>query len=205
MRKSAVALGIALASTAVFVFLLSEVVYPGHISWLDKAVNEMIGQQSTWILLLSKGLHFLFAPLSVLVMTAALALIVWRMKGQREAILIAGMMLLGTALNHLIKILVARPRPENALIALSDAAFPSGHASATAVFFGILCMILVPKLKSGLPRILVISFSAFIVALVGFSRLCLHVHWLTDVLAGLALGGVIICVGVQVQDFFSRR
>ena len=203
MRKSAVASGIALALMAVFVFVLAEVVSPGHISGLDKAVNEMIGRQSAWIVLLSKGLHFLFAPVSVIVMTIAMATIVWRKIGQKEAVLIAGMMLLGTAVNHLIKLLVARPRPEDALIALSDAAFPSGHALATAVFFGILCMILVPKLKPGLPRVSMISASVFVVALVGFSRLCLHVHWLTDVLAGLALGGVIICAGALAQDFFS--
>jgi membrane-associated phospholipid phosphatase len=202
MRKSAVGFGMALASLAVFVFLLAEVAHFGHFSWLDKAVNEMISPQSAWIVLLSKGLHFLFGPLSVIVMTLAIALIVWRRTGQKEAVLIAGMMLLGTAVSHLVKLLVARPRPENALIALSDPAFPSGHASATAIFFGILCMILLPKLKSGLLRISMISSSAFIVALVCFSRLCLHVHWLTDVLAGLALGGVIICVGVQVQDCF---
>jgi membrane-associated phospholipid phosphatase len=202
MRKSALAFGMALASLAVFVFLLAEVVYPGCISSLDKAVNEMMSPQSAWIVLLSKGLHFLFAPLSVIVMTVAMALITWKKIGPREAVLIAGMMLVGTAVSHLIKLLVARPRPENALIALSDAAFPSGHASATAILFGILCMILLPKLKPGLPRISVISSSAFMAALVGFSRLCLHVHWLTDVVAGLALGGVVTCVGVLVQDFF---
>jgi membrane-associated phospholipid phosphatase len=48
-----------------------------------------------------------------------------------------------------------------------------------------------------------ISVSTFIVALVGFSRLSLHVHWLTDVLAGLALGGVVVSAGVLAQDFFS--
>lgn len=203
MRKSAIAFGLAFASMAVFVFLLVEVTFLGHISWLDKAANEMISQQSALIILLSKGLHYLFSPISVIVMTVAIALIVWRKIGQREAILIAGLMLLGTAINQLIKLLVARPRPENALIALSDAAFPSGHTSATAVFFGILCMILLPKFKSSLLRISMISFSAFMVALVGFSRLYLQVHWLTDVLAGLALGGAIICIGVQAQNFFS--
>jgi membrane-associated phospholipid phosphatase len=193
---------VALASSAVFVFVLAEV-YLGHLSWLDRAVNEMISPQSPWIVLLWKGLHFLFAPLSVIVMTVAMALIVWRKTGQKEAVLIAGMMLLGTAVSHLVKLLVARPRPENALIALSDPAFPSGHASATAIFFGILCMMLVPRLKPGLRRITVISCSVFMVALVGFSRLCLHVHWLTDVVAGLALGGAVTCAGVLAQDFFS--
>jgi membrane-associated phospholipid phosphatase len=195
----------ALASMGVFVFLLVETVSLGHFAWLDKAVNEMTSRQSAWIVLLSKGLHFLFAPLAVIVMSVAVALIVWRKIGQKEAALIMGMMLVGTAVSHLFKLLVARPRPANALIALGDSAFPSGHASATAVFFGILCMILVPRLKPGLPRISVIFSSVFMVALVGFSRLSLHVHWLTDVLAGLALGGVIICVGVMAAKLTSAE
>jgi membrane-associated phospholipid phosphatase len=202
VRSSAAALGAACVSLAVFVFLLAEVSYFGQLSWLDRSVNEIMSRQPAWTILLSKGLHYLFSAISLIVTSIALALVLWRRIGRRRAILTAGLMLLGAGLNQLIKLLVARPRPVDAMIALRDAAFPSGHTSATTIFFGIMCMLLLPRLTPGLPRAITISASVFIVALVGFSRLALHVHWLTDVLAGLALGGIVVSIGLLAQRFF---
>jgi undecaprenyl-diphosphatase len=202
VKSSTVVIGVACASLAVFVFLLAEVTHFGRLWWLDRSVNEIMSQQSAWIVLLSRGLHYLFSAISLILISIILALVLWRRIGRRRAVLIAGPMLLGAGVNQLVKLLVARPRPVNAMIALSDSAFPSGHTSATAIFFGIMCMVLLPRLTPGLPRAVMISASAFLVALVGFSRLALHVHWLTDVLAGLALGGTVISIGLLVQGFF---
>ena len=203
VRNSAAAFGAACASLALFIVLLAEVTHFGQLSGLDTSVNEMMSRQSAWVVLLSKGLHYLFSVISAIVITIALAFLLWRKIGIRQAILATGLTLFGAGLDQLIKFLVARPRPVDAMIALRDAAFPSGHTTSTTIFFGIMCMILLPRLTSDLPRVIMISASAFIVALVGFSRLSLHVHWLTDVLAGLALGGVVVSIGVLAQDFFS--
>jgi undecaprenyl-diphosphatase len=200
VRSPAAALAVAGASLAVFVFLLAEVTHFGQLSWLDKSVNEMMGRQTAWIILLSKGLHYLFSAISLIVIAIVLAFLLVRKIGRRQAVLTAGLMLLGAGLVQLIKLIVGRPRPANAMLALGDAAFPSGHTSATTIFFGFMCMILLPRLPPGLPRAMLVSASVLIAALVGFSRLSLHVHWLTDVLAGLALGGMVVSLGVAARD-----
>jgi membrane-associated phospholipid phosphatase len=204
MRKPAAALSMGCACLAVFIFLLPGETHFGRLAWLDTSVNEMLGRQSAGIILLSKGLHYIFSAISMIVATTALACIFWRKIGRSRAILMTGLILLVAGLNQFIKFAVARPRPVNAIIALRDTAFPSGHTSATTVFVGILCMILLPRLAPGRQRGIMIFASALTAALVGFSRLSLHVHWLTDVLAGLSLGGIVVSFGVLVQEFIRR-
>ena len=88
--------------------------------------------------------------------------------------------------NVLIKNIVDRVRPDQllwnaALIFLpSDASFPSGH---TAISFAAAAAIFTQNKKIGI-------FALIIAALVGFSRLYLCVHWLSDVIFGALLGSI---------------
>ena len=89
--------------------------------------------------------------------------------------------------NVLLKILVARPRPYEALAwlqplvpLLPDFSFPSGHASASFAAATALSF-------SGLKKKWAIPLFA-LAFLISFSRLYVGVHYLTDVLGGLLLG-----------------
>lgn len=94
-----------------------------------------------------------------------------------------------TVVEVVVKSLVRRPRPPVAHLVGADGwSFPSGHAMRAAVFFGV-CAILAGRIWPG-RRARVRLWTAAVIAasLVGASRLILGVHYLTDVLAGLALG-----------------
>ncbi len=92
------------------------------------------------------------------------------------------------ALSNLIKLLVARARPDiDPLTGFAGTSFPSGHATAAAATYLALALLLgrgrtVP-VKAALGGVAV----ALAVAVAG-TRVFLGVHWLTDVLAGVALG-----------------
>lgn len=66
--------------------------------------------------------------------------------------------------------------------------FPSGHTLSIIILCGFLAYLLVPKIKSYLGKTLVILIASFITIFVGFSRLYIGDHYLTDVIAGYALG-----------------
>jgi membrane-associated phospholipid phosphatase len=178
---------------------LAEVTRVHQLSSVDRTVNAVMSQLPAWIVVVSNGLHYLFSVASLLAVTVALAFVFGRRIGRAQAVLITGLMVSGAVVNQLVKFLVARPRPADALIPLADSAFPSGHTSATAIFFGILSITLLPRTASSLGRALILCASALLVGVVGFSRLALRVHWLTDVAAGLALGGFVVSVGVILQ------
>nr|MBA2714303.1 bifunctional DedA family/phosphatase PAP2 family protein [Rubrobacteraceae bacterium] len=98
----------------------------------------------------------------------------------------------GAVLNQLLKGLFERPRPffEHPLLIETSYSFPSGHAMESFVVYGMLAYLAVLALRSWEARVGVVFGAALLVVLIGFSRMYLGVHYLSDVLAGYAAGGV---------------
>lgn len=88
------------------------------------------------------------------------------------------------------KLLVGRARPEVALPVVeipSNASFPSGHAMVSLVTWTMLALVLMPAVRRrARPWLLVAALA--VAAAVGFTRLALGVHFVSDVVAGWALG-----------------
>src|SRR5215213_6876734 len=95
-------------------------------------------------------------------------------------------------LNHLLKGLFARPRPhfEHPLLVETSYSFPSGHAMESFVVYGMLAYFALLALRTWEARVGVVLGAALLVVLIGCSRMYLGVHYLSDVLAGYAAGGV---------------
>jgi membrane-associated phospholipid phosphatase len=82
-----------------------------------------------------------------------------------------------------------RPRPEAQIgIVVTDPSFPSGHAITAVLAYGLLAYLFFPKMPSRFWKGLLVVAALFTMLYVGFSRLFLGGHYLTDLLAGYALG-----------------
>jgi membrane-associated phospholipid phosphatase len=82
-----------------------------------------------------------------------------------------------------------RVRPTNQIgIAVSDPSFPSGHAISAVLCYGLLAYFLIPKMPSLFWKWVVAITAVLTMAFIGFSRLYLGGHYLTDIIAGYALG-----------------
>jgi membrane-associated phospholipid phosphatase len=91
-------------------------------------------------------------------------------------------------ISNLIKVLVARARPAiDPLAGFTGASFPSGHTTAAASFYAAAALVL-GRGRSFKARTILAGIAAGIAVAVAASRVLLGVHWLTDVVAGLALG-----------------
>jgi membrane-associated phospholipid phosphatase len=96
----------------------------------------------------------------------------------------------GMLLNELVKILVHRHRPfeDGWFVDWSGYSFASGHTIGATLLYGQIALFLVPVIKSRRARICLFSAASFVIALVGFSRIALGAHYLTDVLGGIFFG-----------------
>jgi membrane-associated phospholipid phosphatase len=96
----------------------------------------------------------------------------------------------GMLLNEWIEILVHRQRPflDGPFVDWSGYSFASGHTIGTTVLYGQLLLFILPALKARHWRLLSILSATSLVALVGFSRIALGAHFLTDVLAAILFG-----------------
>ena len=88
-----------------------------------------------------------------------------------------------------LKALFQRERPsfEDPIATASSFSFPSGHALVSLAVYGALACVLLDGLRSRRARAACVAGTALLVAAIGFSRLYLGVHYLSDVLAGLGV------------------
>jgi undecaprenyl-diphosphatase len=112
---------------------------------------------------------------------------------------------LGSGCHYVLKELIERPRPDtaNLFIEVDGFSFPSGHANGGLIFY-VFLMVLVGRvlilqnnrLAAALLRILL----SILVALIGFSRIYLGVHYPSDILGGWLLGSALLILFFTLYD-----
>ena len=86
-----------------------------------------------------------------------------------------------------------RPRPEEAI--LQSFAFPSAHATGAAHQWGILLLLAVPLvMRQSAPRWWLVLLWVGIAGVTSLARVAEGEHWLTDVVAGFAVGAFLAAV-----------
>ena len=98
----------------------------------------------------------------------------------------------GMLLNEWVKVLVHRQRPfvDGPFVDWSGYSFASGHTIAATLLYGQLALFILPAIKSRHWRRLTVASAVLLIALVGFSRIALGAHFLTDVLAAIVFGNI---------------
>lgn len=188
VKTCLVALGIALA---LFVLLAADVTNAGPLTLLDARISVWLHTNKgpgliEFFLWVSK----LHSNWSVTIVTTAIAIYFWS-RGLNYWILIWAVSVWGgMLLNVILKLLFARPRVhfDDPIVTLHTFSFPSGHTMLATVFYGTLCVFAFSRMRSQKVRGLVVLLSVFMIALVGFSRMYLGAHYLTDVLGAMAEG-----------------
>lgn len=113
----------------------------------------------------------------------------------------------GMLLNVGLKDLFVRPRPTFAdtIPRLHTFSFPSGHTMLATVFYGSLCVFLVSRTQSWIRRALAIVVAFLMIALVGFSRMYLGVHYLTDVMGAIVEGSAWLATSFLIVALIRKQ
>lgn len=113
------------------------------------------------------------------------------------------------SLNLILKYIFNRERPlVPHLVQSYGLSFPSGHAMISASFYGLIIYLVWHHVKHPVWRWILIIFFMLFIILIGFSRVFLHVHYASDVLAGFAAGLLWVIIAIYLLkkiERYSRR
>lgn len=139
----------------------------------------------TWL-----GSSYLLLPLA-----ACLSLLLVWAGRSAQAMLLSLSLVLTMISVHTMKLMFHRPRPVTTTELLvpmpPDWSFPSAHTAQATAFFlalGLIAMRLLPPFWASL----VALFSLLVIGVVAYSRIYLQVHFVSDVLAGMALAILVV-------------
>ena len=152
-------------------------------NWLHAHATHSL----TTVMLLITNLH---STLGVAVMTLAVSIYLWHRRLRHWVFTLQLTVYGGMILNFWLKGVFQRARPhfDDPLLTLTSYSFPSGHTMMATVFYGTVSAIVISRVRDWRWRVLSIIVALFLIALVGFSRIYLGVHYLSDVLGAMAEG-----------------
>ncbi len=174
--------------------------------FIDLIRNPAPIQKSAWLSFVFLSTWFAQSKL-----TTSIALLISLWFGFQKRIALAlwffPSILLGEITLKLLKHLVARPRPvTNGELALAHGfSFPSGHALASALFYGSLALLLCYSNANARIKTIGAVVLLFWIFLMAYDRVYLGVHYPSDVLGGFLLGVAWSCCSLALYLGFLKR
>jgi membrane-associated phospholipid phosphatase len=108
---------------------------------------------------------------------------------------------------ELFKVIFARARPPMSFWAYTETgySFPSAHATLAMAFYGFLAFMIWQSDLKPVWRRAAVAVAVAVILLIGFSRLYLGVHYLSDVLGGYVLGAVCLWLAIKTTTMLRSR
>jgi membrane protein DedA with SNARE-associated domain/membrane-associated phospholipid phosphatase len=137
----------------------------------------------------------------ITVLTLSLIVSLWLLNHRRYILPLLADILGSDAFTELGKLLFHRPRPLSAVYIERSFSFPSGHATIAVAFYGFLTYIVMREAKRWEAKVNICFAGIALTLLIGFSRLYLGVHYLSDVWAGYLVGALWLIAGISMCEW----
>lgn len=183
-RRSRLALVIGLAALVAAIGLLQPT---GLFAGIDTLAMRIVEHMRQWpgaelVTALAYRLDTLGKGGGRIFIALVIALFLARAGRPRAVIWLLASVAAMMAINALVKLAFAAPRPDaiEPLLAVTSHSFPSGHAAGAMTLFGAIALLWPSRALS--------AFCAAMILATGLSRVWLGVHWPSDVMGGWIAG-----------------
>ena len=186
---------ILVTSLLLFIFI-TYAIFSNKIKLCDESVHSYIlnirNDNLTSILTIITNISSAYA---LIVLSILLLFII---KDKKIPLYISLNLICSFLLNQIAKIIFSRPRPIGInLIEESGFSYPSGHAMVSMAYFGFIAYLLYKKSPNKLIKSILIISLFIIIFLIGFSRIYLGVHYLSDIIGGFLLSIVYLTIYIK--------
>ena len=203
-----ISLGATIAGLALFALLADAVTDQAAITRLDLSFDNRIHAQASGLgVSIARAVSAIGGPvaMAVLMVAGAIYLLV-----RREKLLLYGWLVAfigGGALDWALKTIFRRNRPSfpDPFIHMLGYSFPSGHSMGSLIGYGMLAYLVAHSVRRRGIDLLVAACAGVLVLAIGFSRLYLGAHYLSDVLAGFAAGIVWLAANIIALEASAPR
>lgn len=197
-------IAITAAACAAVAAVVAREVLEGETRRVDAAVLHAIHAHTTPALHAAATFASFMGGPGVVVVALALVVFLFVRDERRTAAIFAVGIVVAQLLDMLLKELFDRVRPALWLHQrVLGESFPSGHALAATVIYGLVAWTLARRYPRYAAPIGVVA--AVVVVAIALSRLVLGVHWPTDVVAGVAIGYLCLSALVALTTRSSAR
>ena len=167
------------------------------ISHLDTAtLNFFESIRSPFLTYFFKAVTTLGEWWFILIIVAIISFLFFR-KFKMMPVLILWLLAIGSAIDaHILKVLFHRERPIDSLVENGTFSFPSAHATLAMACYGFAIYLALKNIRREWLRKIIAYLGPAGIMLIAASRLYLGAHYLSDVVAGLLLGGAWLAIGI---------
>lgn len=189
-------------SILVFIFILFMVLLsPFALSIFDMSITHVLYNSVPSITPLIKIITTFGNTLNITLMVIFFAIILLLKKNYYSALFLIVDVSFISFLNHIIKQFIERPRPNvTHLVYAGGYSFPSGHSASSMALF--VSLIFIISMLSNKPHIGINIILFLIPIIIGFTRIYLGVHYLSDVLAGWSYS---LGLTILINSIFQKR
>ena len=164
----------------------------------NKIYNLVIKMLSPTVTGIMTFVSYLGSAVALITLSLGLILL---LKNKKNSKIIVLNLILVFILNRILKLIIARPRPEVLKLVLENGySFPSGHAMVSFGFYGFLIYLLNKNVNSKKIKYPLIVFLSLLILLIGISRIYLGVHYATDVIGGFIIAFIYLVIFIKILN-----
>ena len=166
------------------------------LSWIDRIQGSVSESKTAFLMTLTELGNIRL----IIVLTIIIAIVLFSKRRYAEGLWLGGTILFCAAImGKILKEMFDRERPQfMQLVERSTESFPSGHATATTIFYGLIGLVIVLAATKAWKKFVAGFISLAWIVFILVTRVYLGVHFPTDVIAGFLYGmaAVFLSVGI---------